>query len=222
MTKKIKAVIFDLDGTLLDTLTGLTASVNASMRAHSMPEHTKDEVCAYVGEGVYKLMERAVPEGRKNAQYTSALEYFKEHYAIHMYDNTDAYPGIRSALAALKNEGYRLAVVSNKFDLAVVELCRRYFSEYIEVAAGENEAEGIRKKPAPDTVFAALSKLGCSADEAVYIGDSDVDVHTAKNAGMPCISVLWGFRGKDFLLSEGADLFARDADELIEMIHELG
>ena len=221
MANKIKAVIFDLDGTLLDTLTDLTISVNASMREHSMPEHTRDEVCAYVGNGVYKLMQRAVPDGEYNAKYTSALEYFKEHYALHMYDNTGAYPGIMDALSTLKDEGYKLAVVSNKFDLAVVELCRRYFSEYIEVAAGENEACGIRKKPAPDTVFEALKKLGCTSDEAVYVGDSDVDVHTAKNAGMPCISVLWGFRKKDFLISEGAEIFAEDADELIDKIREM-
>ena len=222
MNKKIKAVIFDLDGTLLDTLTDLTLSVNASMREFGFPEHTRDEVCEYVGNGVYKLMERALPDGADNAQYTPALEYFKEHYALHMYDNTGAYPGVLDALCTLKQEGYKLAVVSNKFDLAVVELCRRYFSEYIKVAAGENEALGIRKKPAPDTVYSALEKLGCETFEAVYVGDSDVDVHTAKNAGMPCISVLWGFRKKDFLISEGAEIFAVDADELVEKIHDMG
>jgi phosphoglycolate phosphatase len=138
-----------------------------------------------------------------------------------MYDHTGAYEGINEALSALKADGYKLAVVSNKFDAAVKELCARYFSDTIEVAAGENEAAGIRKKPAPDTVFAALRKLGCSSEEAVYVGDSDVDVHTAKNSGMPCISVLWGFRDRAFLESEGAEIFADTADELVRLVREM-
>lgn len=221
MQRKIKAVIFDLDGTLLDTLTDLHLSVNASMEAHGFPTHTKDEVCSYVGNGVYKLIERAIPGGDKNEKLESALAYFKEHYATHMYDHTGAYEGIYEALDRLKADGYRLAVVSNKFDAAVKELCKKYFPCHIEVAIGENEAAGIKKKPAPDTVMAALRELGLSRDEAVYVGDSDVDVHTAKNSGMPCISVLWGFRPRDFLESEGAQIFLDTADELTEKIQSL-
>lgn len=218
MQTKIKAVIFDLDGTLLDTLGDLHLSVNASCEAHGFPSHTKDEVCSYVGNGVYKLIERAIPDGVNNKSFDSALSYFKEHYAIHMYDHTGAYEGIYEALDTLKSDGYRLAVVSNKFDSAVKELCKRYFPEHIEVAIGENEAAGIKKKPAPDTVTAALCELGVRSDEAVYVGDSDVDVYTAKNSGMACISVLWGFRSREFLESVGAEIFAESADELVRII----
>lgn len=221
MQRKIKAVIFDLDGTLLDSLTDLHLSVNASMEAHGFPPHTRDEVCSYVGNGVYKLIERAIPDGVNNKSFESALAYFKEHYALHMYDHTGAYEGIYDALDKLKADGYRLAVVSNKFDLAVKELCKRYFPEHIEIAIGENEAAGIKKKPAPDTVIAALRELGITSDEAVYVGDSDVDVHTAKNSGMQCISVLWGFRSRDFLESVGAEIFAENADELVRIIKEM-
>ena len=221
MQRKIKAVIFDLDGTLLDSLTDLHLSVNASMEAHGFPPHTRDEVCSYVGNGVYKLIERAIPDGVNNKSFESALAYFKEHYALHMYDHTGAYEGIYEALDRLKAEGYKLAVVSNKFDAAVKELCKRYFPLHIEVAIGENEAAGIKKKPAPDTVMAALRELGLSKEEAVYVGDSDVDVQTAKNSGMPCISVLWGFRPREFLESEGAQIFLDTADELTEKIKSL-
>ncbi len=219
--KSIKAVIFDLDGTLLDTLTDLHLSVNAALEAFGCKTHSRGDVCRFVGNGVYKLIERALPEGREDAHFEGVLGYFKEHYSEHMYDHTGAYVGIPEALAALRADGYKLAVVSNKFDSAVRELCRRYFSETIEVAAGENEAAGIRKKPAPDTVLAALAELGVNNEEAVYVGDSDVDVQTAKNAGMPCISVLWGFRDRAFLESEGATLFAETADELVRIVKEM-
>lgn len=221
MTKNIKAVIFDLDGTLLDTLTDLHLSVNAACEAFGYKTHSREDVCRFVGNGVYKLIERAIPGGADDEHFTDVLEYFKTHYAEHMYDHTGAYAGITDALSALKADGYKLAVVSNKFDAAVVELCKRYFPDTIEVAAGENEAAGIRKKPAPDTVFAALRKLGCSNEEAVYVGDSDVDVQTAKNAGMPCISVLWGFRDRAFLEREGAEIFADTAAELVSRIKDM-
>lgn len=220
MEKKIKAVIFDLDGTLLDTLTDLAASVNATMREFDMPEHSREDVCRFVGNGVAKLIELALPDGKENPSYNEALEFFKSHYAEHMYDSTAPYNGITEALDILKQEGYRLAVVSNKFDAAVKELCHRYFPEHIEIAIGENEAAGIKKKPAPDTVIEALGQLGLSKDDAVYVGDSDVDVHTAKNSGMPCISVLWGFRDRDYLIREGASIFAENTQELIELIRE--
>ena len=142
--KKIKAVIFDLDGTLLDSLCDLHISVNAACEAHGFPAHTKDEVCSYVGNGVYKLIERAIPNGDKNEKFESTLAFFKEHYALHMYDHTGAYEGIYEALDTLLAEGYKLAVVSNKFDLAVRELCQRYFPRHIEVAIGECEAKGIK------------------------------------------------------------------------------
>ena len=218
MSNKIKAVIFDLDGTLLDSLTDLAISVNATMEKMGFPSHSREDVCRFVGNGVYKLIERATPLGAENEHFTEALEYFKLHYAEHMYDHTAPYTGIPEALDTMKAHGYRLAVVSNKFDAAVKELCARYFPEHIEVAIGECESAGIRKKPAPDTVLAALRELGIDRSEAVYVGDSDVDVHTAINSGMECISVLWGFRDRAFLEAEGARIFAADARELSDLI----
>ncbi len=208
--------IFDLDGTLLDTLTDLAASCNYALRTHGMPEHSIDDVRRFVGNGVRKLMERAIPDGDANPDFEATFATFREHYMVHSLDTTKPYPGIMDALAELKARGCRLAVVSNKMMPATVELCKYFFPETIEVAIGENEAEGIRKKPAPDTVFAALKQLGVSGDNAVYVGDSDVDLATARNSGLPCISVLWGFRDREFLLDHGATTFITSPKELLD------
>ena len=208
--------IFDLDGTLLDTLTDLAASCNYALRTHGMPEHSIDDVRRFVGNGVRKLMERAIPDGDANPDFEATFATFREHYMVHSLDTTKPYPGIMDALAELKARGCRLAVVSNKMMAATVELCKYFFPETIEVAIGENEAEGIRKKPAPDTVFAALKQLGVSGDNAVYVGDSDVDLDTARNSGLPCISVLWGFRDREFLLDHGATTFITSPKELLD------
>jgi len=208
--------IFDLDGTLLDTLTDLAASCNYALRTHGMPEHTIDDVRRFVGNGVRKLMERAIPDGEANPDFEATFATFREHYMQHSLDTTKPYPGIEDALKDLKARGCRLAVVSNKMMAATVELCRHFFPDTIEVAIGENEAEGIRKKPAPDTVFAALKRLGVSGDNAVYVGDSDVDLATARNSNLPCISVLWGFRDRDFLLDHGATTLITSPKELLD------
>ena len=208
--------IFDLDGTLLDTLTDLAASCNYALRTHGMPEHSIDDVRRFVGNGVRKLMERAIPDGDANPDFEATFATFREHYMVHSLDTTKPYPGIMDALAELKARGCRLAVVSNKMMAVTVELCKYFFPETIEVAIGENEAEGIRKKPAPDTVFAALKQLGVSGDNAVYVGDSDVDLATANNSGLPCISVLWGFRDREFLLDHGATTFITSPKELLD------
>ena len=208
--------IFDLDGTLLDTLTDLAASCNYALRTHGMPEHSIDDVRRFVGNGVRKLMERAIPDGDANPDFEATFATFREHYMVHSLDTTKPYPGIMDALAELKARGCRLAVVSNKMMAATVELCKYFFPETIEVAIGENEAEGIRKKPAPDTVFAALKQLGVSGDNAVYVGDSDVDLATARNSGLSCISVLWGFRDREFLLDHGATTFITSPKELLD------
>ena len=207
--------IFDLDGTLLDTLTDLAASCNYALRAHGMPEHSIDDVRRFVGNGVRKLMERAIPDGEANPDFEATFATFREHYMQHSLDTTKPYPGIEDALTELKARGCRLAVVSNKMMAATVELCKHFFPDTIEVAIGENEAEGIRKKPAPDTVFAALKRLGVSGDNAVYVGDSDVDLATARNSNLPCISVLWGFRDRDFLLDHGATTLITSPKELL-------
>jgi phosphoglycolate phosphatase len=207
--------IFDLDGTLLDTLTDLAASCNYALRTHGMPEHSIDDVRRFVGNGVRKLMERAIPEGEANPDFEATFATFREHYMHHSLDTTKPYPAIMETLAELKARGCRLAVVSNKMMAATVELCKHFFPDTIEVAIGENEAEGICKKPAPDTVYAALRKLGVSKDDAVYVGDSDVDIQTAANSGLPCISVLWGFRDRDFLIQHGAKTFISAPSELL-------
>ena len=207
--------IFDLDGTLLDTLGDLAASVNYALRMHGMPEHTIDDVRRFVGNGVRKLMERAVPDGTVNPLFDEAFATFRQHYMEHSLDTTRPYEGVPEMLAALKAKGCHLAVVSNKMMAATQELCRHFFPDTIEVAIGENEAEGIRKKPAPDTVIAALRQLGVGEEGAVYVGDSDVDIDTARNSNLPCISVLWGFRDRDFLLQHGASTLISAPKELL-------
>ncbi|MBR5326107.1 MAG: HAD family hydrolase [Prevotella sp.] len=207
--------IFDLDGTLLDTLGDLTASVNYAMRTHGMPEHPIDDVRRFVGNGVRKLMERAIPQGTGNPLFEETFATFRQYYMAHSLDTTKPYEGIPEMLAELQKRGCRLAVVSNKMMAATQELIRHFFPGTIEVAIGEHEAEGIRKKPAPDTVLAALRQLGVGKEGAVYVGDSDVDIMTARNSGLPCISVLWGFRDRDFLIQHGAETFVSVPSELL-------
>jgi phosphoglycolate phosphatase len=210
--------VFDLDGTLLDTLGDLAAAVNYALRSHDMPEHSIDEVRHFVGNGVRKLMQRAVPDGEEHPLFEDALNTFRQYYLEHSLDTTRPYGGIPEMLRELRLRGCRTAVVSNKFDAATKELCRHFFPDSIEVAIGEHEAEGIRRKPAPDTVEEALRQLGVTKDNAVYVGDSDVDILTARNAGLPCISVLWGFRDRDFLLSHGATTLVGSPKEIIALL----
>ena len=208
--------IFDLDGTLLDTLHDLASSVNYALQTHDMPTHSVDAIRGFVGNGVRLLMERAVPDGAQNPQFEATFATFRQHYMQHSLDTTCPYPGIAEMLHQLKQRGCRLAVVSNKMMAATQDLVRHFFPE-IEVAIGEHEAEGIRKKPAPDTVFQALRQLGVGKEQAVYVGDSDVDLQTARNSGLPCISVLWGFRSRDFLLHHGATTFITHPAELLSL-----
>lgn len=213
----IRTFIFDLDGTLLDTLGDLAASVNYALQTHDMPIHSIDDVRRFVGNGVRLLMERAVPNGASNPQFDAAFATFRQHYMAHSLDTTRPYAGIPEMLQVLRQRGYRTAVVSNKFYAATQELCRHFFPDTIEVAIGEHEAEGIRKKPAPDTVIEALRQLGEHREEAVYVGDSDVDIATAAASGMPCISVLWGFRDRQFLIDHGASRIISQPHELLTL-----
>lgn len=205
--------VFDLDGTLLDTLGDLAASTNYALAANGLPTRTVEEVRMFVGNGVKKLMERAVPEGLANPRFEETYRCFREHYMEHNLDTTAPYPHVLEMLAALKARGKQLAVVSNKFYAATQELCAHFFGAYIDVAIGERET--IRKKPAPDTVLEALRQLGAAKEGAVYIGDSDVDIETAQNCGIPCVSVLWGFRDRDFLLRHGAETLVSSPLELL-------
>ena len=216
---KKTTVIFDLDGTLLDTLVDLADAVNYALKEMGMPVRTLEEVRRFVGNGVRLLMIRAVPDGEDNPLFEKTFELFKSYYGEHCNDNTKPYDGVPELIDALKKKGYAVAIVSNKIDFAVKELNELYFKGIVPVAIGEKE--GIRRKPAPDTVFAALKELGKTVDEAVYVGDSDVDIKTAQNAGMPCISVLWGFRDKEFLAEHGAEYYAETADEVFRYITQL-
>ncbi|MBW4770160.1 HAD family hydrolase [Prevotella jejuni] len=214
--RDFKTYIFDLDGTLLSTLNDLASSTNYALRWAGMPERTIEEVRMFVGNGVKLLMERAIPEGVNNPKFEETYAKFREHYMEHNLDTTRPYDGVPELLHELKRRGKHLAIVSNKFYAATQDLAKHFFPDTIEVAIGERE--NIRKKPAPDTVLEALRQLNVSKEDAVYIGDSDVDIMTAKNCGLPCISVLWGFRDKDFLIEHGGSLFV---DKPIEILSRL-
>ena len=215
----IKAVIWDLDGTLLNTLDDLAASVNAALAMNGMPLRSTEEVCAFVGNGIRKLMMRAVPDGEANPAFDKALEDFTRHYGAHSRDRTRPYDGILETLDRLSAAGVKHAIVSNKIDFAVKALSRAYFGERMCAAIGDDPSRA--KKPAPDSVLAAMREMGVSAQETVYVGDSDVDVLTARNAGVPCVAVLWGFRDEACLRAAGAERLARTPDELREIIERL-
>lgn len=210
--KKYETVIFDLDGTLLNTLEDLADAVNYALRKMGMPERTLEEVRTFVGNGVRRLMELSVPEGSNNPAFEETFAKFREYYGVHCNDKTKPYEGVLELIRELKKAGYALAIVSNKLDSAVKELAEIYFEGIVKVAIGEKE--GVAKKPAPDTVYEALRELNMPKETAVYVGDSEVDVMTAKNSGLPCISVLWGFRDEAFLRQNGATQFARTAEEV--------
>ena len=211
-----QTAVFDLDGTLLDTLEDLYLATNAALERHSLPRRSRDEVRLFVGNGVEMLIRRAVPAGTDEETILAVLADFKTAYAAICEDHTRPYDGILDMLTALRERGIRVAVVSNKFDAATKKLCEKYFGDLVEVAIGERA--GVRKKPAPDTVYEALKELGVTADHAVYIGDSDVDIRTAENCGMPCISVTWGLRDKDFLIENGAKTLVDSPETLLGVI----
>ena len=211
-----QTAIFDLDGTLLDTLEDLYRAVNHALHSHGLPLRTRDEIRSFVGNGVELLVRRSLPVGYTEETASSVLSDFKNTYAAICRDNTRPYEGILPLLSTLRERGIRIAVVSNKFDAATKALCAEYFGELVEVAVGERA--DIRKKPAPDTVLEALTALGVTADGAVYIGDSEVDIETAKNCDMDCISVTWGFKDTNFLLANGAKTLAHTPDQLLGLL----
>lgn len=214
--KKYDTVIFDLDGTLLNTLEDLTDSVNFALTLHGFPCREISEIRSFVGNGVARLMELSTPDGINNPKYEKCLEDFRQHYSGNMQNKTNMYEGIMELLKQLSKKNYKIAIVSNKFDAAVKKLNRIYFGEYIKVAIGESE--NVSKKPAPDTVFKALEELGSIASKSVYVGDSEVDVKTAKNSGIVCIGVTWGFRGREVLEERGADYIIDKPEELLKII----
>lgn len=215
---KLKAVVFDLDGTLLDTLEDLANATNWALRHNGMAERSLEEVRQFVGNGVRRLIERAVAVGTDDELLEKTFADFKAYYVDHCQERTRLYDGISEMLAALKAAGYAMAIVSNKLQAGVDELYDLYFRETIDVAIGERE--GVRRKPAPDMVASALKELGVTVDEAVYVGDSDVDLQTARNSGLPCISVLWGFRDRDFLVEHGATCFVERPAEIVSLLRQ--
>ncbi len=215
---KYKLAIFDLDGTILNTLEDLTCSLNAALACSALPPRSRDEVRLFAGNGIRKLVERGVPSGTPDAVTERVFADFVAHYRLHCADHTKPYAGIEELLAALREQGCMLAVVSNKADFAVQTLCEKYFPNTFDAVAGERA--GVRKKPAPDTVNAVLARLGASREEAVYIGDSEVDIETAKHAEMDCISVDWGFRTRAALLQAGAKRIASSPREILAAMEE--
>lgn len=215
--KKYQAIIFDLDGTLLNTLEDLMDSVNFALRQFQMPERSLEQIRRSVGNGVRRLMELSVPERLQNPEFEEVFQAFQTHYTEHCNDKTQLYPGIDLLLQRLKARGVKMAIVSNKYHEAVQELKEMYFKEYLSVAIGEKE--GIRKKPAPDTVIEALRELEITKEQAVYVGDSDVDLKTAANSGMDCLSVTWGFRTKEELLAAGATVMINDPEEILKFVN---
>lgn len=207
-----KAILFDLDGTLLDTLDDLHDAVNHALSAHSLPLRTREETRLAVGNGVGVLMTLSIPHGQDNPLFEACLATFRAYYAENSRNKTKPYDGVLPLLALLFEKGYRLGVVSNKFDSAVKALCQDYFGKLLPVAIGERE--GVRRKPAPDSLFAAMNELQVSPAETIYVGDSETDVLSAQNAGIPCLSALWGFRDQDTLRKAGASNFVTSPVEI--------
>lgn len=209
---KYKAVLFDMDGTLLDTLADMAAAVNHILSVHGYPLRTAEEVRAFVGNGARKLMERALPPDVTGDAFEALLEEYRQWYEAHACVKTAPYPGVPAVLAALHRAGVRCAVVSNKPDGATRELAARFFPGL--PAFGQQD--GIPAKPAPDMVYHALAELGVEASAAAYVGDSEVDVALARNAKLPLVAVSWGFRGREALEEAGAALVVDDAATLLE------
>ncbi len=210
-------ILFDLDGTLLDTLDDLTASVNYALRQNGKKERSKQEVRSFIGNGIRLLIERAIGD-QNSPDFKKVFADFKTHYAAHCAEKTKVYDGVLQVLSALKAKGKRMSVLSNKADFATKQLCVQYFDGLIEVAVGERESEGIRKKPAPDAVFSVMDGFGANKQNTVYVGDSEVDIETAENAGLDCICVTWGFKDKEFLIENGGKVFADTPQQLLQLL----
>lgn len=219
MKDHYEAVVFDLDGTLLDTLEDLKDSVNAALQAYDCPERSLDEVRSFVGNGIRKLIERCLEGGEEHPKFEKVFHAFQAEYRKNCRNKTKPYDGVIELIRTLKKENLKVAIVSNKADFAVKELNRYYFGEFDLPAIGEKE--NVRRKPAPDTVFQALKELEVSSGHAIYVGDSDVDLMTAENAGIPCISVLWGFRDREFLEEHHAQYFAKKPEDVLLLLEKL-
>lgn len=208
--------IFDLDGTILDTLQDLADSVNHALISNSLKARSIDEIRSFVGNGIRKLIERSVPSDSSTKVIDKVYKDFCSYYMKHCSDSTKPYDGIAELFASLKAKGIMVAIVSNKADEAVQVLCNKFFSGLVSIAVGEHK--GINRKPSADMVNMVLRALGVSPCNSVYIGDSEVDILTAENSKMPCISVTWGFKSQGFLLENGAKQIANTTDDVLELI----
>ena len=213
---KYELVIFDMDGTILNTLEDLADSLNYALKTHGYPQRTLEEVRRFVGNGVRKLVERGVGKDISEKELDTLCDTQKQYYSVHCADKTRPYNGIYELLKSLRNAGCQTAVVSNKADYAVQELCKRYFDGLFDAAVGEKPS--VLKKPAPDSVNEVLKLLGIDRKAAVYVGDSDVDIQTARNAGMDSIIVDWGFRDRAFLKEKGAGILVSAPEQIEEYV----
>ena len=216
---KYTTIVFDCDGTLLDTSTDLYNSVNYVLSKHNFPEKSLSEVKAALGNAVTYLMRQCLPSTVAENELEPYIEEFKAYYGEHLKDTTAPYPGILDMLDVLRDQGYKLAIVSNKIQEGVTPLNKEYFGNRLPVAIGERP--GLQRKPAPDMVLQALKELGSTPEESIYVGDSEVDVATAKNSGLLCIGVTWGFREESLLHELGVKHIARKAEDIITIIEEL-
>lgn len=213
---RYQLVIFDLDGTILDTLDDLADSVNVALERFGFSKRSREEIRCFVGNGIRKLIERAVPTGVAADTIDRVHRVFKEYYKEHCADKTQVYPGILELLERLRRGGCKLAVVSNKADFAVQELCGKYFGGVFDMVVGERT--GILRKPAPDSVFEVLRELEVERGDALYIGDSEVDIETACNAGVTGVIVEWGFRRREFLEEKGAGRIVSTPEEIFGIV----
>ena len=213
---EIKAVLFDLDGTLTDTLDDLTCSVNFALSELGFPQRSRDEVRSFVGNGVRRLINLSVPCGTSETLSEKCLNVFKAHYEKTSCVNTKPYDGITQVLEALKNKGIKTAVVTNKIHWAAEKIVSHFFEGFVDVTAGQ--VDGVAQKPEPHGIFFVLDKLGIPKENAVYVGDSEVDCITAHNAGIPCIGVTWGFRDRKILEENGAEFIVSEPQEILNCV----
>ena len=213
---KYQLAIFDLDGTILNTLEDLCSSVNYALCEKNFPERTLLEIKSFVGNGIMKLIKRSAPASLSEEEIQEIHKIFRAYYSEHCKDKTAPYDNIVEVIQELRNAGMKTAVISNKIDSAVKTLCQEYFPNLFDVVTGE--IQGRSRKPAPDAVHAVLQTLHCTPEQAIYIGDSEVDIQTAKNSGLSCISVAWGFRSKEFLKQNGAETIISEPFALLNLL----
>jgi 2-phosphoglycolate phosphatase len=210
------AVIFDLDGTLLNTLGDLRAATNHALEVRGLPPHSMEEIRQFIGNGIRLLICRAMPEGTPEAEIDAALDDFKAYYAAHIHDRTVPYDGIPQLLTALRKRGIKVAVLSNKIDSASQQLIEYFFPGKTDVVFGEHV--GVPRKPDPTSCRMVMQQLGVQPEQVLYVGDSGTDMQTAKNAGLYAVGVTWGFRSKEVLLENGADVLVHRPEQILQIL----